>query len=75
MAFQGKQYAASTFSQSTTYSHEKPDERTSNKPKESFRHRIKAALKNVGTSPFEYEDEIKQKEAAGWLSSMPPSKV
>lgn len=65
--------AASTFSESTTYSYDKPAEKTS-KPKRSFRQKMKAAIKELGTSPFE-EEEDKHKQSAGWLASMPPSRV
>ncbi|CAN8098765.1 unnamed protein product [Discula destructiva] len=73
MAPRTKQYAASALSESTTYSYDKPAEETP-KSKRSFKQRVKSALKDVGTSPFEYEDD-KHKQTAGWLTSLPPSKI
>lgn len=69
---QTKQYATSTFSEASAYSYDKPAERES-KPKRSLRQRVKSALKDIGTSPFEYNDEMKP--TAGWLASLPPPKI
>lgn len=70
-------YAASTSasysSDSSTYSYDKPTQKTS-KPKRSIGQRVKAALKDIGTSPFPNEDD-KHKQTAGWLTSMGPSKI
>lgn len=74
MSFRTKEYASSTFSESTTYSYDKSAS-TMSKPKRSFRERAKGVIKSIGTSPFEYEDDVKAKETAGWLSSLPPSKI
>lgn len=73
MASKPADYAASTFSESTTYSYDKPTDKTS-KPKRSFRQRVKAAIKDIGTSPFEEQDD-KHKQSASWLASLPPSRV
>lgn len=74
MASKSTDYAASTFSESTTYSHEKPAAVMASKPKRSFRQKVKSVIKDIGTSPFEDGGE-KHKQSAGWLSSMPPSKI
>lgn len=69
---QTREYATSTFSEASADSYNKPTERQS-KPKRSLRQRVKSAIKDIGTSPFEYDDDIKP--TAGWLSSMPPPKI
>lgn len=73
MAPKAAGYAASSLSESTTYSYDKPTQETS-KPRRSFRQRVKTVLKELGTSPFEGEDD-KHKQSAGWLTSLPPSKI
>lgn len=74
MSSKSTDYAASTFSESTTYSHDKPAAMTTSQPKRSFRERVKSSLKDIGKSPFEDGGE-KHKQSAGWLSSLPPSRV
>lgn len=73
MPAQAKEYAASTFSESTAWSYDKASDKQS-KPKRSFRQKIKNAFKDIGTSPFEYDDD-EAIQTAGWLTSLPPSKT
>lgn len=74
MATETKEYASSTFSESTAYSYDKTSTDKQSEPKRSFRQRVKNVLKDIGTSPFEYEDD-ESRQTAGWLTSLPPSKV
>lgn len=66
---------ASTFSMSTAYSYDK-EAPTASKPKErrSMRQRMKKAIKDIGTAPWEAEDD-KIKQSAAWLARLPPSRI
>lgn len=65
-------YAASTFSEATAYSYDKA---APNTKRRSLRQRVKSALKDIGKSPFEYDDDNKHKQAAAWVTSLPPSRI
>lgn len=73
MPSQTRNYAASTLSGSTTYSYDKvPKE--NHTTKRSLRQRVKDAVKDIGTSPFEYDDE-KERQAFTWVVTLPPSRT
>lgn len=72
MASNAKEYAASTFSESTVYSYKKPAEKTFI-PNRSFKQRVKSVFKDIGTSPFEYEDD--KLKTAAVVINMPPSRI
>lgn len=73
-------YAASTYSEATTtttaYSYDKaPTDKPFKKTKRSLKQRAKSFFKDIGTNPFEYEDENKHKQAAAFVATMPPSRI
>lgn len=65
-------YAPSTYSVSTTCSYDKTSQK-STKPKRSFKQRVKDAVKDIGSSPFEYDD--REKASFAWAAQMPPSRL
>ena len=73
MTLQARDYASSTFSDTTMYSTDKTPEQP-RKTKRSFRQRVKDAVKDIGTSPFEYDDEA-EKRGFAWVASVPPSRI
>lgn len=66
-------YAASTFSQDTTFSYEKQPA-TQTKTKRSLKEKAKSLVKELGTSPFQYDDET-EKATNGWVATLPPSRT
>lgn len=70
------QYAASTFSEATsTYSYDK--DALNSKPikeKRSLKQKVKSVLKDIGTNPFEYDDDS-HKQPATWVAKLPPSRT
>lgn len=65
-------YAPSTYSVSTTCSYEKTPQQPK-KTKRSFKQRVKDAVKDIGSSPFEYDD--REKASFAWAAQMPPSRL
>lgn len=75
MSHQTKDYATSTYSESSAYSYSKPSEEPRNmKTKRSLKQRVKDAIKDIGTSPFQYDDE-KEARSFAWIATMPPSRI
>jgi hypothetical protein len=72
MPSQTRDYAPSTYSVSTTCSFEKPAQQPT-KTKRSFRQKMKDAVKDIGTSPFEYDE--REKQSFAWAAQMPPSRL
>lgn len=72
MPSQTSNYAPSTYSVSTTCSYEKSPQQPT-KTKRSFRQRVKDAVKDIGTSPFEYDE--REKQSFAWAAQMPPSRI
>lgn len=72
MPSQTKTYAPSTYSVSTTCSYEKTPQQPT-KAKRSFKQRVKDAVKDIGSSPFEYDD--REKASFAWAAQMPPSRI
>lgn len=72
MPSQTKSYAPSTYSVSTTCSYEKTSLQPT-KTKRSFKQRVKDAVKDIGSSPFEYDD--REKHSFAWAAQMPPSRI
>lgn len=69
-----KEYAPSTFSESTVYSYDKMSTQPPLKPKRSLGQRIKKALKDVGTSPFQYDSDEENPTSGGPVSK-PPMRI
>lgn len=72
MPSQTRDYAPSTYSVSTTCSYEKTPQQPT-KTKRSFKQRVKDAVKDIGSSPFEYDD--REKQSFAWAAQMPPSRL
>lgn len=72
MPSQTRNYAPSTYSVSTTCSYEKTPQQPT-KAKRSFKQRVKDAVKDIGSSPFEYDD--REKQSFAWAAQMPPSRL
>jgi hypothetical protein len=72
MPSQTRNYAPSTYSVSTTCSYAKPAQKPI-KTKTSFRQRIKDAVKDIGSSPFEHDE--REKRSFAWAAQMPPSRL
>lgn len=72
MPSQTRDYAPSTYSVSTTCSYEKPSQQPK-KTKRSFKQRVKDVVKDIGTSPFEYDE--REKQSFAWSAQMPPSRL
>lgn len=72
MPSQARDYAPSTYSVSTTCSYDKPSQQPA-KTKRSFKQRVKDAVKDIGSSPFEYDD--REKQSFAWAAQMPPSRL
>ncbi|KAL1870489.1 hypothetical protein Daus18300_005177 [Diaporthe australafricana] len=72
MPYQTRDYTQSAYSVSTTCSYEKSPQQPT-KTKRSFGQRIKAAVKDIGSSPFEYDQ--REKESFAWAAQMPPSRI
>lgn len=72
MPSQTRDYASSTYSVSTTCSYEKPSQQPA-KTKRSLKQRMKDAVKEIGTSPFENDE--REKQSFAWSASMPPSRL
>lgn len=72
MPSQTSNYASSTYSVSTTCSYEKPSQQPA-KTKRSFRQRMKDAVKDIGSSPFENDE--REKQSFAWAAQMPPSRL
>ncbi|KAG8165114.1 hypothetical protein KVR01_005389 [Diaporthe batatas] len=72
MPSQTRDYASSTYSVSTTCSYEKPSQKSA-KTKRSLKQRMKDAVKDIGTSPFEHDE--REKQSFAWAASMPPSRL
>lgn len=70
-------YAASTFSEATTtYSYDKTpveQSKTTTTGKRSLKQRVKSVFKDMGTNPFEYDQD--QDKPANWVSKLPPSRT
>ncbi|ROV99969.1 hypothetical protein VMCG_06276 [Cytospora schulzeri] len=73
MPSQTRDYATSTYSESSGYSYEKTSEEP-RKTKRSLKQRVKDAVKDIGTSPFQYDDE-EEKRSYTWVATMPPSRI
>ncbi|ROW10888.1 hypothetical protein VPNG_05332 [Cytospora leucostoma] len=73
MPSQTRDYAVSTVSGSTTYSYDKMP-KGNHAAKRSLRQKVKDAVKDIGTSPFEYDDE-KERQAFTWVATLPPSRT
>ncbi|KUI66123.1 hypothetical protein VM1G_01611 [Cytospora mali] len=73
MPNQTRDYAPSTYSEATAYSYDKTPEEP-RKTKRSFKQRVKGIVKDIGTSPFEYDDD-KEKRSFAWVATMPPSRI
>lgn len=72
MPSQTRDYAPSTYSVSTTCSYEKTPQQPT-KTKRSFKQRVKDVVKDIGSSPFEYDD--REKQSFAWSAQMPPSRL
>lgn len=72
MPSQSRDYASSTYSVSTTCSYEKPSQKPA-KTKRSLKQRMKDAVKEIGSSPFENDE--REKQSFAWAASMPPSRL
>ncbi|KAJ0121298.1 hypothetical protein J7T55_008461 [Diaporthe amygdali] len=72
MPYQTRDYTQSAYSVSTTCSYEKTPQK-STKTKRSFKQRVKDAVKDIGSSPFEYDQ--REKQSFAWAASMPPSRL
>lgn len=75
MSSQSNNYATSTYSETSTISYDKPSTpEEPRKTKRSFRQRVKDVVKDIGTSPFQYDDET-EKRSFAWVATLPPSRI
>lgn len=66
--------AASTFSESTTYSDlQKHQPQTNNKRRSGLKQKVKAVFRDMGSNPFEYDRA--QDDPAHWASTLPPART
>ncbi|POS77089.1 hypothetical protein DHEL01_v204526 [Diaporthe helianthi] len=72
MPSQTRDYASSTYTVSTACSYEKSSQQPA-KTKRSLKQRVKDAVKEIGTSPF--ENDQREEQSFAWAASMPPSRL
>lgn len=74
MSSQSVDYATSTYSESSVTSYDKTPVEPTRKTRRSFRQMVKDVVKDIGTSPFQYEDEV-EKRSFAWVPTLPPSRI